>query len=181
MYYSRLWCPHIWGLMDQSVMRCIISFCLFCTFKVLPFTTIPIWPINKYRGIIVPETSLKIWGLRKSSMIWKHPHYIRRWYCLKCHRLPQCADAGYHLSLGRVMKAYLSSRWRTQQNLSTGLQQLQGTVSGLDQSRDRDNLLQDHYNTFSMPLRFPFQPHDGDQVCILCLHSVDYSAVLHRL
>uniref|UniRef100_A0A3B5BJ06 Rho GTPase-activating protein 4-like n=1 Tax=Stegastes partitus TaxID=144197 RepID=A0A3B5BJ06_9TELE len=55
-------------------------------------------------------------------------------------------------------------RWRAQQNLSTGLQQLQGAVSGLDQSQDRDTLLQDHYNTFSMPLRFPYQPHDGDQV-----------------
>jgi len=65
------------------------------------------------------------------------------------------------------MQAYLSSRWRTQDNLSTGLQQLQGTVSGLDQSHDRDALLQDHYNTFCMPLRFPYQPHDGDQVCVL--------------
>ena len=80
-----------------------------------------------------------------------------------CH--PQCADVGYHVSLGRVMQAYLSSRWRAQQNLSTGLQQLEGSVSELDQSRDRDTLLQDHLNTFCMPLRFPYQPHDGDQVC----------------
>lgn len=64
------------------------------------------------------------------------------------------------------MQAYLSSRWRAQQNLDTGLQQLQGTVSGLAQSQDRDTLLQEHFNTFCMPLRFPYQPHDGDQVCI---------------
>lgn len=64
------------------------------------------------------------------------------------------------------MQAYLSSHWRTQQNLGTGLQQLQGTVSGLAQSRDRDTLLQEHFNTFCMPLCFPYQPHDGDQVCI---------------
>ena len=64
------------------------------------------------------------------------------------------------------MQAYLSSRWRDQQNLGTGLQQLQVTVSGLDQSQDRDTLLQDNYNTFCMPLRFSYQPHDGDQVCI---------------
>lgn len=65
------------------------------------------------------------------------------------------------------MQAYLSSRWRVQQNLGTGLQQFQGTVSGLDQNQDRDTLLRDHYNTFCMPLRFPYLPHDGDQVCIL--------------
>uniref|UniRef100_A0A8P4G1K3 Rho GTPase activating protein 4 n=1 Tax=Dicentrarchus labrax TaxID=13489 RepID=A0A8P4G1K3_DICLA len=89
---------------------------------------------------------------------------MNKYYLQDISTLIDCADAGYHLSLGRVMQAYLSSRWQTQENLSTGLQQLEGTVSGLDQSHDRDTLLQDHYNTFSMPLRFPYQPHDGDQV-----------------
>lgn len=70
------------------------------------------------------------------------------------------------------MQAYLSSRWRDQQNLGTGLQQLQVTVSGLDQSQDRDTLLQDNYNTFCMPLRFSYQPHDGDQVCIFVCECV---------
>lgn len=78
--------------------------------------------------------------------------------------LSQCADAGYHLSLGQVMQAYLSGRTRTQQNLGRGLQQLQDTVSGLDQTWDRDTLLQEHNNTFCMPLCFSYQPHDGDQV-----------------
>lgn len=76
----------------------------------------------------------------------------------------QCADVGYHLSLGKVMQAYLSGRTRTQQNLGRGLQQLQDTVSGLDQIRDRDALLQEHNNAFCMPLCFSYQPHDGDQV-----------------
>lgn len=79
-------------------------------------------------------------------------------------RFLQCADVGYHLSLGRVMQAYLSRQSWAQQNLSTGLQQLQDAVGGLDQSRDRHTLLQDHYNTFSMPLRFSYQPHEEDQV-----------------
>ncbi|XP_008288815.1 rho GTPase-activating protein 4-like [Stegastes partitus] len=89
---------------------------------------------------------------------------MNKYYLQDISTLIDCADVGYHVSLDRVMQAYLSRRWRAQQNLSTGLQQLQGAVSGLDQSQDRDTLLQDHYNTFSMPLRFPYQPHDGDQV-----------------
>lgn len=89
---------------------------------------------------------------------------MNKYYLQDISTLIDCADVGYRVSLGRVMQAYLSSRWRAQQNLSTGLQQLQGSVSGLDQCQDRDTLLQDHYNTFCMPLRFPYQPHDGDQV-----------------
>nr|XP_046252657.1 SLIT-ROBO Rho GTPase-activating protein 3-like [Scatophagus argus] len=93
---------------------------------------------------------------------------MNKYYLQDISTLIDCADAGYHLSLGRVMQAYLSSRWRTQQNLSTGLQQLQVTVSELNQCQDRDTFLQDHYNVFCMPLRFPYQPHDGDQVCEVC-------------
>ncbi|XP_063751867.1 rho GTPase-activating protein 4-like isoform X2 [Eleginops maclovinus] len=89
---------------------------------------------------------------------------MNKYYLQDISTLIDCADLGYNLSVGRVMKAYLSSRCQTQQNLSTGLQQLQGTVSRLDQSQDRDLLLQDHYSTFCLPLRFPYQPHDGDQV-----------------
>ncbi|XP_073325989.1 rho GTPase-activating protein 4-like isoform X1 [Pagrus major] len=89
---------------------------------------------------------------------------MNKYYLQDISTLIDCADAGYHLSLNRVMQAYLSGRWRAQQNLGTGLQQLQVTVSALDQSQDRDTLLQDNYNTFCMPLRFSYQPHDGDQV-----------------
>lgn len=93
---------------------------------------------------------------------------MNKYYLKDISTLIDCADAGYHLSLSRVMQAYLASRWRTQQNLGTGLQQLQGTVSGLDQKQDRDTLLQDHYNTFCMPVRYAYQPHDGDQVSEIC-------------
>uniref|UniRef100_A0A3B4H1W8 Rho GTPase activating protein 4 n=1 Tax=Pundamilia nyererei TaxID=303518 RepID=A0A3B4H1W8_9CICH len=89
---------------------------------------------------------------------------MNKYYLQDISTLIDCADTGYHTTLGRVMQAYLSRRWKAQDNLSTGLQQIEETVSRLDQSRDRDILLQDNYNTFSMPLRFPYQPHDGDQV-----------------
>ncbi|XP_028265950.1 SLIT-ROBO Rho GTPase-activating protein 3-like [Parambassis ranga] len=89
---------------------------------------------------------------------------MNKYYLQDISTLIDCADVGYHLSLGRVMQAYLSRQWQNQQNLSTGLKQFQTAVSGLDQSHDRDTLLKDHYNTFCMPLRFPYQPHDEDQV-----------------
>ncbi|XP_024239665.2 SLIT-ROBO Rho GTPase-activating protein 3 isoform X2 [Oncorhynchus tshawytscha] len=89
---------------------------------------------------------------------------MNKYYLQDISSLIDCSDVGYHLSLSRVLLAYLSSRSWDQQNLSVGLQQLQSAVSGLDQSQDRDNLLQTHTNTFCLPLRFHFQPHDGDQV-----------------
>ncbi|CAB1336756.1 unnamed protein product [Coregonus sp. 'balchen'] len=90
---------------------------------------------------------------------------MNKYYLQDISSLIDVSDVGYHLSLSRVLLAYLSSRSWCQQNLSGGLQQLQSAVSGLDQSQDRDNLLQTHTNTFCLPLRFHYQPHDGDQVC----------------
>nr|XP_057941182.1 rho GTPase-activating protein 4-like [Doryrhamphus excisus] len=89
---------------------------------------------------------------------------MNKYYLQDISTLIDCADVGYHLSLGRVMQAYLSNRRQFQLNLNSSLQQLQGSVSRLDQRQDRDTLLQDHHHTFCMPLRFPYQPHDGDQV-----------------
>uniref|UniRef100_A0A4W5QL00 Rho GTPase activating protein 4a n=1 Tax=Hucho hucho TaxID=62062 RepID=A0A4W5QL00_9TELE len=89
---------------------------------------------------------------------------MNKYYLQDISSLIDVSDVGYHLSLSRVLCAYLSNRSWGQQNLSVGLQQLQNAVSGLDQSQDRDNLLQTHTNTFCLPLRFHYQPHDGDQV-----------------
>ncbi|KAG7520250.1 rho GTPase-activating protein 4-like [Solea senegalensis] len=89
---------------------------------------------------------------------------MNKYYFQDISTLIDCADVGYHLSLGRVLQAYMSKRRQAQQNLSTGLKQLEGAMSELDQSHDRDTFLQDNYNTFSMPLRFTYQPHDGDQI-----------------
>lgn len=89
---------------------------------------------------------------------------MNKYYLQDISTLIDCADTGYHLTLSRVMQAYLSCRWRAKENLTAGLQQLEGAASVLDQSQDRDTLLQDHNNAFCMPLRFNYQPHDGDQV-----------------
>ncbi|XP_056129234.1 rho GTPase-activating protein 4a isoform X2 [Lampris incognitus] len=96
---------------------------------------------------------------------------MKKYYLKDISSLIDCADTGYHLSLGHVMQAYLSKRWRAQGNLGTGLQQLQGEVAGLNQSQDRDTFLQAHHNAFCLPLRFHYQPHDGDQVSEVCAES----------
>uniref|UniRef100_A0AAY4B820 Uncharacterized protein n=1 Tax=Denticeps clupeoides TaxID=299321 RepID=A0AAY4B820_9TELE len=78
--------------------------------------------------------------------------------------LIDCTDLGYHLTVSRVLRGFLSSRHRAELNLKNGLQQLDSAVNGLDQGQDRDALLQAHNTAFCLPFRFQYQPHEGDQV-----------------
>uniref|UniRef100_A0A8B9LNG0 SLIT-ROBO Rho GTPase-activating protein 3 n=1 Tax=Astyanax mexicanus TaxID=7994 RepID=A0A8B9LNG0_ASTMX len=90
---------------------------------------------------------------------------MNKYYLEDICTLIDCTDLGYHLSVSRVMRGYLSNRNRAQQNLKNGLQQLDASVNGLDQSQDRDALLQAHNTAFCLPFRFQHQAHEGDQVC----------------
>ncbi|KAL2103945.1 hypothetical protein ACEWY4_000813 [Coilia grayii] len=90
---------------------------------------------------------------------------LNKYYLQDICTLIDCTDLGYHLTLTRVMRGFLSHRHRMQQNLKNGLQQLDSAVGGLDQGQDRDALLQAHNTSFCLPFRFHYQPHEGDQVC----------------
>uniref|UniRef100_A0A8B9RM44 SLIT-ROBO Rho GTPase-activating protein 3 n=1 Tax=Astyanax mexicanus TaxID=7994 RepID=A0A8B9RM44_ASTMX len=93
---------------------------------------------------------------------------MNKYYLEDICTLIDCTDLGYHLSVSRVMRGYLSNRNRAQQNLKNGLQQLDASVNGLDQSQDRDALLQAHNTAFCLPFRFQHQAHEGDQVSADC-------------
>uniref|UniRef100_A0AAR2J7A8 SLIT-ROBO Rho GTPase activating protein 3 n=1 Tax=Pygocentrus nattereri TaxID=42514 RepID=A0AAR2J7A8_PYGNA len=90
---------------------------------------------------------------------------MNKYYLEDICTLIDCTDLGYHLSVSRVMRGYLSNKNRAQQNLKNCLQQLDDSISGLDQGQDRDALLQAHNSAFCLPFRFQHQPHEGDQVC----------------
>ncbi|XP_030624280.1 SLIT-ROBO Rho GTPase-activating protein 3 [Chanos chanos] len=96
---------------------------------------------------------------------------MNKYYLQDICTLIDCTDLGYHLSVSRVMKSYLSNRFRAQQNLKNGLQQLETAVNSLDQGQDRDALLQAHNAAFCLPFRFQYLPHEGDQVCEVSAES----------
>ncbi|XP_061683922.1 rho GTPase-activating protein 4-like isoform X2 [Syngnathoides biaculeatus] len=96
---------------------------------------------------------------------------MKKYYLQDISTLMDCADVGYHLSLCQAMQGYLSGQRQVQQNLTLGLHLLQESVSGLDKDRDRDAVLQDHRVAFCLPLRFHYQPHDGDQVSEITAES----------
>ncbi|XP_029012110.1 SLIT-ROBO Rho GTPase-activating protein 3 isoform X2 [Betta splendens] len=90
---------------------------------------------------------------------------MNKYYLQDVSTLIDCCDLGFHLSVERVMKCYLASRWRIQKTEETGLKQLEAAVTSLDQGGDRDGLLQQHDAAFCLPFRFNYHPHEGDQVC----------------
>uniref|UniRef100_A0A8C8C848 SLIT-ROBO Rho GTPase activating protein 1b n=1 Tax=Oncorhynchus tshawytscha TaxID=74940 RepID=A0A8C8C848_ONCTS len=83
------------------------------------------------------------------------------------HYLPDiidCCDLGYHSSLSRALKTYLSAELSLEASRRTGLEVLEGAVEGLDPARDRQRLLGLYPTAFCPPPRFSFQPHMGDPV-----------------
>uniref|UniRef100_A0A1A7Z415 Rho GTPase activating protein 4 n=1 Tax=Iconisemion striatum TaxID=60296 RepID=A0A1A7Z415_9TELE len=96
---------------------------------------------------------------------------MSKYYLQDVSTLIDCCDLGFHLSLERVMKCYLASRWRIQKTEETGLKQLEAAVTSLDQGGDRDALLQQHDAAFCLPFRFNYHPHEGDQVCEVSAES----------
>uniref|UniRef100_A0A3Q0RAV1 Rho GTPase activating protein 4 n=1 Tax=Amphilophus citrinellus TaxID=61819 RepID=A0A3Q0RAV1_AMPCI len=99
---------------------------------------------------------------------------MNKYYLQDVSTLIDCCDLGFHLSVERVMKCYLASRWRIQKTEEMGLKQLESAVTSLDQSGDRDALLQQHDAAFCLPFRFNYHPHEGDQVKLLAESQVRY-------
>uniref|UniRef100_A0A8C2FSD2 SLIT-ROBO Rho GTPase-activating protein 3-like n=1 Tax=Cyprinus carpio TaxID=7962 RepID=A0A8C2FSD2_CYPCA len=115
----------------------------------------------------VQETQLKCTKARNDYLLNLAAANVsmNKYYLQDICTLIDCTDLGYHLSVSRVIRGYLSNRNRTVQNMKNGLQQLDSAVTGLNQGQDRDALLQAHNTAFCLPLRFQYQPHEGDQVC----------------
>ncbi|KAF7649647.1 hypothetical protein LDENG_00138050 [Lucifuga dentata] len=83
------------------------------------------------------------------------------------HDLPDiidCCDLGYHSSLSRSLRTYLSAELSLEASRRAGLEVLEGAVEGLDPARDRQRLLGLYPTAFCPPQRFSFQAHMGDTV-----------------
>uniref|UniRef100_UPI003AAD7E01 SLIT-ROBO Rho GTPase-activating protein 1b isoform X3 n=1 Tax=Centroberyx gerrardi TaxID=166262 RepID=UPI003AAD7E01 len=83
------------------------------------------------------------------------------------HDLPDiidCCDLGYHSSLSRALRTYLSAELSLEASRRAGLEVLEGAVEGLDPARDRQRLLGLYPTAFCPPSRFSFQAHMGDTV-----------------
>lgn len=93
---------------------------------------------------------------------------LRPWGCrgvLTCLLLPQqCCDLGYHASLNRALRTFLSAELNLEQSKHEGLDAIENAVENLDATSDKQRLMEMYNNVFCPPMKFEFQPHMGDMV-----------------
>lgn len=76
----------------------------------------------------------------------------------------QCCDLGYHASLNRALRTYLSAEYNLETSRHEGLDILENAVDSLDSRSDRQRFMEMYPTAFCPPMKFDFQPHMGDEV-----------------
>ncbi|XP_077001080.1 rho GTPase-activating protein 4 [Tamandua tetradactyla] len=89
---------------------------------------------------------------------------VRNYYLRDVLDLMDCCDTGFHLVLGQVLRSYAAAESRAQASQMQGLGSLEEALDALDPPGDKAKVLELHAAAFCPPLRFDYQPHDGDEV-----------------
>lgn len=76
----------------------------------------------------------------------------------------QCCDLGYHASLHRALRTYLSAEQNVESSKHSGLEALEGAAESLEANGDKQKVMETYNNIFCPPARFDFQSHMGDTV-----------------
>lgn len=78
--------------------------------------------------------------------------------------LPKCCDLGFHASLARTFRTYLSAEYNLETSRHEGLDVIENAVDNLDSRSDKHTVMDMCNQVFCPPLKFEFQPHMGDEV-----------------
>ncbi|KAI4545210.1 hypothetical protein MG293_005476 [Ovis ammon polii] len=89
---------------------------------------------------------------------------VSNYYLRDVMDLMDCCDTGFHLALGQVLRSYTAAESRIQASQMQGLGSLEEAVDALDPVGDKAKVLEVHAIAFCPPLRFDYQPHEGDEV-----------------
>ncbi|KAB0372181.1 hypothetical protein FD755_015973, partial [Muntiacus reevesi] len=88
---------------------------------------------------------------------------VSNYYLRDVMDLMDCCDTGFHLALGQVLRSYTAAESRIQASQMQGLGSLEEAVDALDPIGDKAKVLEVHAVAFCPPLRFDYQPHEGDE------------------
>ena len=83
---------------------------------------------------------------------------------LLCVLLSKCCDLGFHASLARTFRTYLSAEYNLETSRHEGLDVIENAVDNLDSRSDKHTVMDMCNQVFCPPLKFEFQPHMGDEV-----------------
>lgn len=78
--------------------------------------------------------------------------------------LSKCCDLGFHASLARTFRTYLSAEYNLETSRHEGLDVIENAVDNLDSRSDKHTVMDMCNQVFCPPLKFEFQPHMGDEV-----------------
>ncbi|XP_048355452.1 SLIT-ROBO Rho GTPase-activating protein 1 isoform X3 [Sphaerodactylus townsendi] len=89
---------------------------------------------------------------------------VFKYYIHDLSDLIDCCDLGYHASLNRVLRTYLSAEYNLETSRHEGLDIIENAVDNLEPRSDKQRFMEMYPTAFCPPMRFEFQPHMGDEV-----------------
>uniref|UniRef100_A0A8C5AB01 SLIT-ROBO Rho GTPase activating protein 3 n=1 Tax=Gadus morhua TaxID=8049 RepID=A0A8C5AB01_GADMO len=90
---------------------------------------------------------------------------VAKYYIHDVSDMIDCCDLGYHSSLARTFRTYLSAEYTLETSRHEGLDVLENAVDNLDSRSDKHKIMDMHNQVFCPPMRFEYLPHMGDEVC----------------
>uniref|UniRef100_A0A1A8D6J3 SLIT-ROBO Rho GTPase-activating protein 1 n=1 Tax=Nothobranchius kadleci TaxID=1051664 RepID=A0A1A8D6J3_NOTKA len=105
---------------------------------------------------------------------------VAKYYIHDVSDMIDCCDLGYHASLARTMRTYLSAEYSLETSRHEGLDLLEGAVDAMDIRGDKLKFMDTHSQIFCPPARFDYQPHVGDEVCQLSAQQPIQTELLMR-
>uniref|UniRef100_A0A3B3YNC1 SLIT-ROBO Rho GTPase activating protein 2a n=1 Tax=Poecilia mexicana TaxID=48701 RepID=A0A3B3YNC1_9TELE len=93
---------------------------------------------------------------------------VFKYYIHDLSDIIDCCDLGYHASLHRALRTYLSAEQNVETSKHTGLETLEGAAESLEPNGDKQKLMETYNNVFCPPARFDFQSHMGDTMGVMC-------------
>ncbi|XP_053285672.1 SLIT-ROBO Rho GTPase-activating protein 2 isoform X2 [Pleuronectes platessa] len=105
---------------------------------------------------------------------------VFKYYIHDLSDIIDCCDLGYHASLHRALKTYLSAEQNVETSKHTGLETLESAAESLEPNGDKQKLMETYNNVFCPPARFDFQSHMGDMMGMMCARQPLESELLQR-
>ncbi|KAJ3603091.1 hypothetical protein NHX12_030835 [Muraenolepis orangiensis] len=90
---------------------------------------------------------------------------VAKYYIHDISDLIDCCDLGFHASLARTVRTFLSAEYSLETSRHEGLDLLEGAVDAMDVRGDKLKVMDTNSQIFCPPSRFGYQPHMGDEVC----------------
>ncbi|XP_028575150.2 SLIT-ROBO Rho GTPase-activating protein 3 isoform X2 [Podarcis muralis] len=90
---------------------------------------------------------------------------VSKYYIHDVSDLIDCCDLGFHASLARAFRTYLSAEYNLETSRHEGLDIIENAVDNLDARSDKHTVMDMCNQVFCPPLKFEYQPHMGDEVC----------------